>query len=170
MDLVDHPDSRYGLRAAAYQQHWRAQAAALDGAAARHHFYMQTIREVLGGHPRAALAALWMSLRENQPRPFDPDELDASGLTAQLPGPVVLATAVFFVGVLTGVVRLLLAGRLRALFFLGLVYSVFALASAVSYWQGTRLMYPVEPLLMVLFGCAFAPRGVLGTSPHMQPT
>ena len=43
-----------------------------------------------------------------------------------------------------------------------LFFVMFSLITATSYWQGSRLMYPAEPVLMLLTGLALASKEEVG--------
>jgi hypothetical protein len=66
--------------------------------------------------------------------------------------------SVFMLLTVIGVARLAMFRYYDVLLYLGVVFGLFWLTTGISYWQQSRLMFPVEGILMLLCGAAFLRR------------
>lgn len=112
---------------------------------------------VLRENPKWALRALLVATWRNLPRPFHPHELiPLARLESRTAAGAKLATYTLWLLAVIGSVRLVGSSTTRAagLLLSGLFLSWLA-ASAVSFTEGARLLYPVEWVLFLFGACAF---------------
>lgn len=144
-----------------------AEGQAIESTRDSYRFYSDCLKRTALQHPVATWRAFRLSLMENLPRPFDADELRWNG-TASMPqkmGRLLLArfTDLIYVVALLGALRLISIGEWHAVAALGLLFGAVAGLSAVSFYQGARLMYPLDFALGILVAAACTPREAL---PH----
>ena len=112
---------------------------------------------VIAANPSAALRALADSAWKNLPRPWFPQELRARDSLRDLwPIGKALVLALYLLAG-AGVVVGLRAQDSRAATMLAAgVFLVFCTMTSISFWEGARLMFPVEWVLFFLAGIAVA--------------
>lgn len=156
LNVVDHPSDTYGMLAQGYRQDMKKAATetgSLDGADS---YYRSEIMRIALAYPWAGVAAFGRSLVSNFPKPMSHGALD--WLIPTRWSSVLPLNGFCFVLVGWGVYRLYrehdkgLAAALvlYLLFFWG--------QTGISYWQGGRLVFPLDPFLFSLVACAFAPK------------
>jgi hypothetical protein len=127
----------------------------------RYRFFSKECPSILVAHPRAAMRAYRTSAFENLPRPFSTTQLHWYSSSAPVSmNPLLLGvnhlnTLLYGVAFL-GALRMFVEKQGRLLLGLLLFFGIFWLITGTSYGQRSRLMYPVEPVLMILSGFALA--------------
>lgn len=108
---------------------------------------------VIAAHPSAALRALADSAWKNLPRPWFPQELRARDALREL-WPIGKALVlVLYLLAAAGVVLGLRAQKSRAATMLATgIFLVFCATTSISFWEGARLMFPVEWVLFFFAG------------------
>jgi len=127
----------------------------------RYRFFSEECPHILIARPVAAMKAYWVSAFENLPRPFSTAELGWSPVAVSgSMNTLHLATnglnVLLYIVAFFGAVRMIAEREGRLLLGLLLFFGMFWLLTATSYGQGSRLMYPAEPVLMLLTGLALA--------------
>jgi hypothetical protein len=116
-------------------------------------YYSRCMKDAVFTHPRAAWIAYRASALEVLPDPFDPNELNfsanASTLRRGIRSIMARMSDLVYVFAFLGALRLLAAGRLRVLIGFIVMFVAVWLPTALSHAQGARLMYPVEPILLL---------------------
>lgn len=112
---------------------------------------------VIAANPSAALRALADSAWKNLPRPWFPQELRGRDALRELwPIGKALVLALYLLAA-AGVVVGLRAQESRAATMLATgVFLVFCAMTSISFWEGARLMFPVEWVLFFLAGITLA--------------
>ncbi|MFM7055431.1 MAG: hypothetical protein ACKO2P_00770 [Planctomycetota bacterium] len=104
------------------------------------------VREHLTAHPWNALHAALHAGGQNFPRPFSNSR---TGVLGDLLNCVVWLLAVI------GCIRMHLHVRFRQVAFLLFMIGSFAVTTSISFWEGSRLMFPSEWALFALAGYVF---------------
>ncbi len=133
----------------------------------RYRFFSEECPHILFARPVAAMRAYWVSAFENLPRPFSTAELGWSPVDVSSPmNTLNLGTnglnALLYITAFFGALRMIAEREGQSLLGLLLFFVMFSLITATSYWQGSRLMYPAEPVLMLLTGLALASKEEVG--------
>ena len=145
LNTVDHPTDTYGMLAYGYREPMKQKAAATGSLRGQYAYYAKRLGEIVAAHPWPAALACSRSLEGNVPEPL------SSGSWSPL-------NRVFYVPVAWGAYKLFREYDEGARDLAGAVVLYFWGQTGISYWQGGRLVFPLEPFLFVLFACAFAPQ------------
>jgi hypothetical protein len=125
----------------------------------------------LAAHPGAAASALARALWRNLPRPFHAQEIDAiaPAFRGRVMSEAKVATFLVWLAAALGLAVFWHSDRSLALSML-MVFALFGIATSVSFWEGARLLYPVEPLMFAAFGAGLSVITDLGHIRRRGPT